>query len=95
MAVQDIALDPYPAVTDTVPWVEAADGSSMTRELRSSCSHTNGGWTPVTRMTIEKDKIRENKGFREVSDRDIETEEMSGRRQADQLGMMNREFDTE
>jgi hypothetical protein len=31
------------------------------------------------RLTIEEDKIRENKGFREVWDGDIEIEEMSRR----------------
>jgi hypothetical protein len=47
------------------------------------------------RLTIEEDKIRENKGFRDLWDRDTEIEEISRRRQAHRLEMINGPFRTE
>jgi hypothetical protein len=46
-------------------------------------------------LTIEEDKMRENKGFREVVDSYIQIEEMSRRREAHRSEMMSQEFGTE
>jgi hypothetical protein len=73
------------------------------REQQTSTSITVRGSFPTAelvpdtsvrplRLTIEEDKIRENKGFREISPGDIEIEEISRRRQAHRLEMMNQQF---
>jgi hypothetical protein len=46
------------------------------------------------RLTIEEDTIRENKGFRKVSDGEIEIEEMSRKWQVRRLAIMNQQFGT-